>query len=150
MNENIFPPIIQRNEKISLPMRNHFYYPVLKQCLENVQTGRRLESAFGQLGAERIVLYAVNEFSEYICRDLAGSEFVSVCALCDRQADSYSDGYLGLPVWGIDNLYDAYTDGRFDMVVVCNLLYEEEIIKDLLGIGIRGQDVISVSEVVFG
>lgn len=67
-----------------------FYYPIVIKCLENMMEGKRAIEFFKKIKVKRIVLYAVNELSKYLCFDLKEEkDDVLVLYICDQNAKNF-------------------------------------------------------------
>lgn len=148
--DELFPEVFEPNGQDRLSKKGSLYYPVIKKCLMNILENRSVVHIIQKLRASRIVLYAVNEFVPYLLNDIEShGAGIEVIYICDHNHSNYENEFMGVPVNGIDRLKEDYQANMIDKVIICNLSYANEIIENLISIGISLEDIITVDSLVF-
>lgn len=150
-NKKMFPEIFCTiPESIPRDEKYKFYYPIVIKCLENMMEGKRAIEFFKKIKVKRIVLYAVNELSKYLCFDLKEeNDDVLVLYICDQNAKKISETIYDKKVYDTFYLYEDYKRGNIEKIVICNLLYENEIVHELTNNGILLKDILLFSNVIY-
>ncbi len=148
---DVFPReiLIPSSRTITREERHLYQYPVMVEYLKKKIKGRGFADFFDEK-KEGIALYAVSDFTDLICDDVlqCGKEKL-ICYICDKNADGYKKGRKGYAVVTPDTLVHDYRDRKVTQIVVCSLVHENAIFKELISRGIREEDLISVASVVY-
>lgn len=131
--------------------RYSYQCPVVMRYLENVLKGWSISRFFENIAAEKIVLYSVTEFTEYVAMDVLKNEAgkSEIVFVSDRNPGAYPLGLHGIPVVGIAELTEAYFAGKVDKILICNLFHSDRIFEDLMQRGILQEDLISIVSAVY-
>ena len=129
--------------------RSAFYYPVLKKCLENAQSDKSVEAFFTRIGVSRVGFYAVNEFTAYILRDKS-IDNLSAVRVYDLHFEKYNGSYLGKSVFSAEQAVIDYKNKDIEKIVICNLIFADEIFKALSSKGICEEDILTIDTLVYG
>ena len=148
---NVFPEeiMVPSSRTITREERFLYQYPVMVKYLKNKIEGKGFADFFKEK-KEGIALYAVSDFADLICDDVlqCGNEQL-ICYICDKNADGYKKGRKGYDVVSPDVLVRDYREGKVTKIVICSLIHENAIFKDLISRGIREEDLISVASVIY-
>lgn len=149
--KKMFPNVAEATSgNITQEERYAFYYPVVKRYLKNVINGVHLSSFLEKYNMKKVVLYAANELAELICMDLASNHRDSrLRYICDRNYNLFPQGFCGKNVCSLDKLTEDYQNGNVDKIIICNLLREHEIYRDLMLHQINAKDILTIADVVF-
>lgn len=131
--------------------RYWYTYPMVLEYLKQKVNGYSISDFFQKQGYQKIALYAVNDFTGIICDDIkfCGSKTEIVC-ISDRNYKAFENGFKGYDVVGMEKLLQLYCEKKVDCIVVCNMILENSIIKDLVESGFALENVLSINSVVFG
>ena len=128
--------------------RNLHYYPYLLQCLENVQKRKSIVAFLKKNSIDRVGLYAINEFMDYIIRDIE-IDSLEELRVYDKNAQRYESGHLGQAVCDFDMLIEDYKNSLISKIIICNLYHANEIANSLICKGVKGEDIISVDMLIY-
>ena len=146
---SLFPKIEKKTIDHDLQSeKNYFCYPVVKQCLKNELDGKRVLNLSEILESKAIGLYAVNEFMDYMIKNMKGME--TEIRLYDRNAEAFSGGYRGYEVKSYEQVIHDYKKGTIEKIVICNLTHGCSIAESLLDAGVSGCDIRLVDMFVYG
>lgn len=149
----MFPEVKQSEKKYNPAERNERYRyqcPVVMRYLENKLRGWNIGVFFEQIKAEKIALYAVTEFTEYVLRDLELSASpVEVVCVADKNFARFPQGICAKEVVSPEKVLSLYQSGEIDKLVVCSLFHENAIFGEFIDRGVRQEDLISVTSAIF-
>lgn len=69
--------------------------------------------------------------------------------ICDQNAKKISETIYDKKVYDTSYLYEDYKRGNIEKIVICNLLYENEIVHELTNNGILLKDILLFSNVIY-
>lgn len=148
---HVFPKdiLLPSNRTITREERQLYQYPVMVQYLKKMIKGIRFADFFGEK-KDGVALYAISDFTDLICDDVlcSGNEKL-ICYICDKDADGYKKGRKGYSVVSPDVLVQDYREGKVTQIVICSLIHENAIFKELINRGIREEDLISIASVIY-
>lgn len=148
-NIEMFPSVCENISKPDMTMKKYMYcYPILLKCFTNLKQNKSIANIALDMGIQRLGLYAVNEFMDYVLDDENSGRFIDV-RLYDRDAYRYRSGHEGKAVGDIQKLLDDYKAREIDKIIVCNLTYGNEIAKDLVKQGIDNNDLIVLDALIY-
>jgi hypothetical protein len=151
---NMFPTVqepIKRNDKyIDTVERYEYQYPIIMRYLKNKINDWNIGDFLYEQGAQKIVLYAITEFTELVIEDLNRCEKpIKIEAICDKNKQKYIDGFQQYEVIGIDELVERYESKKFDKILICSIFHSNEIFADLMKLKINLEDMIAVNAAIF-
>lgn len=126
-----------------------YYYPIVIKCFDNVIQNKKTSAFFKGIGVKSIVLYAVNELSKYLCFDIENESDICVNYICDKNADKFPGTIYGKRIFDISYFCNDYKNSNVEKIVICNLLYENEIVQDLMERGVLLEDIILFPNVIY-
>lgn len=127
-----------------------YEYPVVLKYLRNKVRGWNVCDFLKYYGFKKIVLYAITELVDLIIDDIEYScnQFFEI-TVCDTNADRFSKGHRNHPVIDVNKLLLEYREGNIDCIIICSLLHENEIIKNLMDEGVSQNVIISIASIIF-
>lgn len=154
IDESLLFPKIQEtgNDKKFVTKEERYQYqcPIILRYLRNKIAGWSIGDFFSELETKKYVIYAITEFADLVCDDLAESEIeVKPLYICDKNYMKYPGGHKGYKVNGIPKLVDDYKKGEVEKILLCNILRQQEIVNELLDNEIKMNDIISITSAVF-
>lgn len=149
----MFPEIqnvISKSDYINQEEKKLYQYPIIKRYLEKKINGWSISDFFARNGIEKIVLYAISEFTELVCNDIySNKNFQDIIYICDKNYTKYLKGYKGFSVVGVDKLIEDYQDNRIDKIIICSIYSSNEIFDNLLEKGVELNDLITLNYIIF-
>lgn len=149
----MFPKVKKIVTKYNSAERNERYRyqcPVVMRYLENKLRGWNIGVFFEQIQTEKIALYAVTEFTEYVLRDLRGSDFpVEVRCIGDRNFIRFPQGVCQTEVVSPNEVLRRYQSGEIEKIMICSLFHENAVFEDFMNQGVRQEDLLSVTSAIF-
>ncbi|MBE5831477.1 MAG: hypothetical protein E7306_07035 [Butyrivibrio sp.] len=150
LEKGMFPKVCRDTDYVNQKsIRCELYYPILKKCLENVQMGKSTADFFISMGVSRVGLYAVNEFMDYILRDGNISKLKNLL-IYDLHYEKYHGLYYGRSVLPANQVIHDYKESNIEKVVICNLVFADDIYRYLNGKGIRAEDIMTIDTLIYG
>lgn len=147
--KRVFPDIDRKKIVVNEPLEKYsFCYPVLRQCLINELEKRNLVNLSEIARLNRIGLYAVNEFMDYMIVNM--KELDIGIRVYDRNFEAFSEGYKGYEVRSYENAVYDCINGVIDKIVICNLTHGTSIAESFLTDGVSGKDIRLVDMIVYG
>lgn len=129
--------------------RSAFYYPILEKCLENTQLNKHVTDVLVSIGVTRVGLYAVNEFMDYVLRDENITNLSNV-KIYDLHYEKYQEPHYGKKVLSADQAISDYQNFEIEKIVICNLIFAEEIFNFFVSKGIKKEDVLTIDALIYG
>ena len=149
-NKNKFPLV---SEEITFVgdkyKRCALYYPLLRKCLENAQTGKSVADLLFNMGIFCVGLYAVNEFTDYVLRDRNLSKLSEV-RVYDRNYEKFQGFYAGKLVNSTEEAVKDYNKSMIKKIIICNLTSADEIYKDFINRKINKRDILTIDMLIYG
>lgn len=151
---NVFPtvqePVFRDADYINTAERYQYQYPIIMRYLKNKINEWNIGDFLYEQGAQKIVLYAITEFTELVVEDLKRCKKpIKIAAICDKNKQKYIEGFQQYEVIGIDELMDGYESKKFDKILICSIFHVNEIFDDLMERKIELEDMISVNAAIF-
>ncbi|MBE5882423.1 MAG: hypothetical protein E7289_08975 [Lachnospiraceae bacterium] len=150
---NVFPQIPATNVNVAKTNREKrycFQFPVMMKYLKKKAEGWSIADFLRGIGAKRVVLYAVSDFTGIVIKDIVNcKEPVEIVCVCDRNSEAYAGGYESCKVVNPDEMLDMYENKRIDKILVCSIMHEKNIFEDLTGRGISLDDLISINAAIY-
>lgn len=128
--------------------RNLYYYPYLLRCLENVQKRKSITKLMKTINIDRVGLYAINEFMDYIICD-TNIDSLEEVRIYDMNAQRYENGHLERSVFDLNRLIEDYNNLKISKIIICNIYLANEIANNLISKGVKGEDIISVDMLIY-
>lgn len=123
------------------------YYPIIKQYLNNKLQGWSIDDFFNLYGYKKIAYYAITEMMELVLMDVRHSGFSGDTFVYDTY---YAlEKYMDYEVGNKDKLINDIFNEKVDIVIVCSLFHENEIIDDLVANGVPLEKIVSIVSVIF-
>lgn len=151
MEGKVFPQVPASNvdhSEIQKDERYWYEFPVMMKYLKRKVKGWGIASFFEQMGVNKIALYAITDFTEITADDLKKDGMEVVC-ICDKNKSKIFSDYCGYPLIGVDELVKKYHSAEIEKILVCSLMHEKYIFRDLMKQGVALEDIISISSAVF-
>ena len=155
-NNALFPPVHIRELEHHPPGYVEpaewfsFQYPFVKKYLLRKLDEWTACNFLRALNCKNVVLYAVTDLAEIMGRDIIQSATdVRLLYFACNDAHRHKDGFLGREVHDIFSLKEDYLDGKIDKIVVCSLFHVNEIFRELMNAGIRLNDLISFTTILY-
>lgn len=126
-----------------------YQYPTIKKYLKNKIKGWSICNFFPLYGFENIAYYAITEITELILLDIQSNTNTNTVHLYDTFYSNMQDEYMGYKVGGIEQLLEDYNGNKIDLIVVCSLVHECEIISNLISIGIPVEKIVSIASIIY-
>lgn len=148
----IQPAVIATDEILNYVGKYERYchqYPIIMKYLKKKINNRRLDDFFKSINANKVVLYAVTEFTDLVIEELLNENEQMIYAICDRAADKFSGYYKNCRVINIDDMITDYKNNCFDKIVVCSIFHEKEIIDEFCDKEIPLDDVVTVIQAIY-
>ena len=95
---------------------------------------------------EKIAVYSIIDFSEILIKDMC--RFSNTIYLADKNAHKYEKGYQGYPVLNQKQLAQLYREGVIKKVIVCNFFHANEIMQELMDLGIEIDDLVTITTIL--
>lgn len=152
MPDSIFPLIKRNNIKsgiINGNERNVYLYPIIYKFLNNKISGWSVCEYFDN-DINEIALYAFSDLARMIIKDLSNKRGkIQSIYITDKRYIDYGKDYYGIEIISVNQLICFYKQHKIKKIVVCSAFCENEIIQELIELGINSQDIISVVEILY-
>lgn len=149
----MFPEVKKVTNTYNSADRNERYRyqaPIVMRYLENKLHGWNISDFFKEIGAEKVALYAVTEFTEYVLLDLAQNENADrVFCIGDRGYEKYKQGIKGVPVVAPETVTSCYMQGNVNKIIICSVPHANAIYDDFINRGVSPADIITVTSAIF-
>lgn len=133
-----------------LSARYCYQAPIVMRYLENKLHGWNISDFFDEVGAEKVALYAVTEFTKYVLLDLAQNKCKEkVVCIGDKAYQRYRQGIERVPVVSPEKVASCYMQGEVDKIVICSVSHANAIIDDFISRGVSLADLITVTGAIF-
>lgn len=138
--------VIPQKEKYNIQ------YPVMLEYLRRKTNGKSISTGIVRLGWKNVALYAVTDLMDIIFSDMEKETAINVQYIVDRNFDTlkYScEKRIRQKLAGIQQLVEGIVKDEIDGIVVCNPIRENDIIDDLLKVGIEPQKIVSAVSLIY-
>lgn len=152
-NTNLFPQVIDKSKQSHnelVEKKSEFHEKILRRYLTLKIEGWSVKDFLDSEGIKNFALYGVTHFTRLFLDDLDQNESNDVSiVICDRNAKAFSFGVKGRPVILLDELINEYMTGTVKKIIVMSIIYENEIIDELITKGVLLNDIISFVSVLY-
>lgn len=152
MEEKMCPEIIALDlieGYIGNDERYVYQYPIIMRYLKNKIANRKITDYLAQIGCNRVVLYAVTEFTDLLISDISNESSQMIWSVCDKKADEFGGVYKGCTMLNVESMISDYKDKKFDKIIVCNIFHANDIVTELVENGISMDDIVKVIEAIY-
>jgi hypothetical protein len=123
-----------------------YQFGYLRTYLMKVIEGWSIKDFFESIPVEKIAIYPITVFTDIIKADLRRSTEKSIYVSDKKIATEKEEANLQfLPP---ERLFEKYEKKEVDKVVVCSMLQENVIMDDLLEMGFKLEDVVTLSSIL--
>ncbi len=149
----MFPKVRKVLDKYNSADRNERYRyqaPIVMRYLKNKLYGWSISDFFEEVGTEKVALYTVTEFTEYVLLDLAQNENKKkVVCIGDKGYARYKQGIKGVTVVAPETVTDYYVQGKVDKIIICSISHANVIFDDFIKRGVKPEDIVTVTSAIF-
>ena len=149
-DEKCFPDTVLIKHSINFIGQQERYiyqYPLVMEYLKKKIEGRKVKTFLKEIGANKVVLYAMTEFMELMVEELANDEKI-VYAVSDKIAERLVPQYSEMSIMDMERLLEEYKKHSFDKLVICSVFHRNEIIEELQKRGILLADMITIVQII--
>lgn len=127
-----------------------YQYPVMKKYLKNKMVGWSMDKFYSLYGYKHVAYYAITEFTELaLLENRCNKNSCIDIKVYDTFYHKDDGKYMDYKVEGMEKLFEDYIENRVDLIVVCSLIHENEIIDDLINIGIPLEKIVSIASILY-
>lgn len=123
-----------------------YQYGFMKDYFIKTLSGWSVMHFFDEDVKEKIAVYSIINFSEILIKDI--NRFSSIIYLADKNAHKYEKGYQGYHVLNQKQLVQLYREGVIKKIIVCNFFHANEIMQELMDLGIDLNDLVTITEIL--
>lgn len=123
------------------------YYPIVKQYLNNKLRGWSINDFFNLYRYQKVAYYAITEMLELVLTEVCCCGFTGNTYVYDTYYEL--DRYMDFEVGNKEKLINDVLNEKVDIIVVCSLFHENEIIDDLVTSGVPLEKIISIVSIIF-
>lgn len=132
-------------------MRQKALYPLILNYLNNVLEGKTVGKLFQKMNLKTVVLYAKTELMQCFIKDIQSN---NDCAnfniyLSDRNIEMLKNCMVNHECISFSEVIENVKTGKIDIIVVCSLLHENEIINHFVKKGVALDKIISAVEIIY-
>lgn len=130
--------------------RYRYQAPIVMRYLENKLHGWNISDFFEEVGAEKVALYAVTEFTKYVLLDLMQNSCKEkVVCIGDKAYQRYGLGIERVAVVSPEKVISCYMQGEVDKIIICSVSHANVILDDFISRGVSPADLITVTSAIF-
>ncbi len=148
MCPEIIPTDIQEGY-VGTEERYVYQYPIIMKYLKNKIANKKITDYLRGIDVDRVVLYAITEFTDLLIDDMVDESPQMIWSLCDKKADKNGSLYKGFNMLNIDSMVSDYREKMFDKIIVCSIFHSNTIITDLVKRGVSMDDILTVTQVIY-
>lgn len=149
----MFPEVKKYTNTYNGADRNERYCyqaPIVMRYLENKLRDWNISDFFDEVGAKRVALYAITEFTEYVLLDLAQTkDMEKVVCIGDKAYEKYRAGFKAVSVVSPEKVTSCYMQGEVDKIIICSVSHANAIFDDFIKQGVAPGDIITVTSAIF-
>lgn len=131
--------------------RQKALYPIIFSYLNNVLDGKYICKLFQKWNKKNIVLYANTEIMKFFIKDIQSFNYDAKFKiyLSDRNIDFIKKDMTDFECLSFSEVIEKNRNGEIDIIVVCSLLHENEIINQFIREGVDLDKVVSAVELIY-
>lgn len=149
----MFPEVKKNTNQYNSADRNERYRyqaPIVMRYLKNKLLGWSVTDFLEEIGAKRVALYAVTDFTEYMLLDLLQAcNLDRVLCIGDKSCKKYDGGLYDVPVVAPETLVEAYQSREIDRIIICSVSHANVIFDELVKRGVAPADIVTVTSAIF-
>lgn len=123
-----------------------YQYKFMKRYFLKVLSGWSIMQYFGDEYRDEIAVYSLIDFTDIVIEDIC--RLNNKIYLADKNADNFKNGYQGYLVLDQNHLIKLYDEGVIKKIIVCNFFHANEIMQELLDLGVELDDLVTVTAIL--
>lgn len=143
---------LQDNVK-NIPMRKEerfaYMYPILLKYTQNIAEGKLITRLLAEHGINRVVLYAVTEFTDLLIKEYERNKLINVVGIADQNYKKFYGRYGDCSMISLDELVQMNERKRIDGIIVCSPLHANVIIDSLTNKGIEESQIFTITQLLY-